>query len=220
MISLVLGLVGSEWCEARTSTFPRLSTERKIPFERVPFPGSGSTRETKMNSRRQFETCSMVLVVLEYVQACFRVPFTCQWIDVPGATLGRRLRMLGVFGRGQRANDVPRSKRVTEMNVTMHKEQSGTGGTQFHSERPNRAKLTLEAPSRQNVRSHDAWRLCAPEFHLVGARMREAYATRLGSIHLPEDAQRTSVRRSCHLLFTTRRSRAVESPGSRGTGYT
>ncbi|PKI58416.1 hypothetical protein CRG98_021174 [Punica granatum] len=27
--------------------------------------------------------------------------------------------------------------------------------------------------------------LCSPEFHLVRARMREAYATRLGSIHLP-----------------------------------
>ncbi|PKI76944.1 hypothetical protein CRG98_002654 [Punica granatum] len=48
--------------------------------------------------------------------------------------------------------------------------------------------------------------------------MREAYATRLGSVHLPGDARRTRVRRSRHLLFTTRRSRAVESPRSRGTG--
>ncbi|PKI67386.1 hypothetical protein CRG98_012223 [Punica granatum] len=62
--------------------------------------------------------------------------------------------------------------------------------------------------------------LCAPEFHLVGARMREAYATRLESVHLPGDARRTRVRRSRHLLFTTRRSRAVESPGSRGTRFT
>ncbi|PKI45014.1 hypothetical protein CRG98_034586 [Punica granatum] len=60
--------------------------------------------------------------------------------------------------RGQRANDVPRRKRVTETKVKMHKEQSGIGGTQFYSERPNRAKPTLEAPSRPNVRSHDAWR--------------------------------------------------------------
>ncbi|PKI64636.1 hypothetical protein CRG98_014974 [Punica granatum] len=59
--------------------------------------------------------------------------------------------------------------------------------------------------------------LCAPEFHLVGARVRGAYATRLGSVHLPGDARRTHVRRSRHLLFTTRRSRAVEPPGSRGT---
>ncbi|PKI61598.1 hypothetical protein CRG98_017973 [Punica granatum] len=58
--------------------------------------------------------------------------------------------------------------------------------------------------------------LCAPKFHLVGARMREAYATRLGSIHLP-GARRTHVRRSRHSLFTTHRSRVVESPGSRGT---
>ncbi|PKI68257.1 hypothetical protein CRG98_011337, partial [Punica granatum] len=43
--------------------------------------------------------------------------------------------------------------------------------------------------------------LCAPEFNLVGARMREAYATRLGSIHLPGDARRTHVRRSRHLPF-------------------
>ncbi|PKI51572.1 hypothetical protein CRG98_028034 [Punica granatum] len=62
--------------------------------------------------------------------------------------------------------------------------------------------------------------LCAPEFNLVEARMHEAYATRLGSVHLPGDARRMHVRRSHHLLFTTRRSRAVESPGSRGTGYT
>ncbi|PKI56026.1 hypothetical protein CRG98_023585, partial [Punica granatum] len=44
-----------------------------------------------------------------------------------------------------------------------------------------------------------------------------AYTTRLGSIHLPVG---TRVRRSRHLLFTTRRSRAVKSPGSRGTGST
>ncbi|PKI60381.1 hypothetical protein CRG98_019230 [Punica granatum] len=62
--------------------------------------------------------------------------------------------------------------------------------------------------------------VCAPEFYLVRARMREAYATRLGSVHLPGDARRTHVRRSRHLLFTTRRSRAVESLGSRGTGVT
>ncbi|PKI71967.1 hypothetical protein CRG98_007650 [Punica granatum] len=37
MISLALGVVGSRWCEVQTSTFPRLSTERKIPHERGPF---------------------------------------------------------------------------------------------------------------------------------------------------------------------------------------
>ncbi|PKI65483.1 hypothetical protein CRG98_014141 [Punica granatum] len=46
------------------------------------------------------------------------------------------------------------------------------------------------------------------------------YATRLRSVYLPEDARRTHVRRSRHLLFMTRRSRVVELPGSRGTGYT
>ncbi|PKI73159.1 hypothetical protein CRG98_006446 [Punica granatum] len=60
--------------------------------------------------------------------------------------------------------------------------------------------------------------LCAPEFHLIGARMREGHATHLGSVHLPRDAQRTRVRRSRHLLFTTRRLGAVVSPESRGTG--
>ncbi|PKI75889.1 hypothetical protein CRG98_003723 [Punica granatum] len=44
-------------------------------------------------------------------------------------------------------------------------------------------------------------KLCAPKFNLVGARMREAYTTRLGSVHLPGDARRTHVRRSCHLPF-------------------
>ncbi|PKI75838.1 hypothetical protein CRG98_003753 [Punica granatum] len=38
---------------------------------------------------------------------------------------------------------------------------------------------------------------------------------RLGSVHLPGDARQTRMRRSRHLLFTTRRSRAVESPESR-----
>ncbi|PKI75905.1 hypothetical protein CRG98_003704 [Punica granatum] len=44
-------------------------------------------------------------------------------------------------------------------------------------------------------------KLCAPEFHLVRARMREAYATRLGGVHLPGGGQRTHVRRSRHLSF-------------------
>ncbi|PKI74108.1 hypothetical protein CRG98_005487 [Punica granatum] len=43
--------------------------------------------------------------------------------------------------------------------------------------------------------------VCALEFNLVGARMREAYATRLGSIHRPGDARRAHVRRSRHLPF-------------------
>ncbi|PKI26256.1 hypothetical protein CRG98_049055, partial [Punica granatum] len=57
-------------------------------------------------------------------------------------------------------------------------------------------------------------KLCAPEFNLVGARMREARATRLGSIHIPGDARRTHVRRSCHSLLTTRRSRPLSHPAS------
>ncbi|PKI57277.1 hypothetical protein CRG98_022316 [Punica granatum] len=44
-------------------------------------------------------------------------------------------------------------------------------------------------------------RVCAPEFNLVGARMRAPKQTRLGSIHLPKDARRTHVRRSRHLPF-------------------
>ncbi|PKI39663.1 hypothetical protein CRG98_039948 [Punica granatum] len=60
--------------------------------------------------------------------------------------------------------------------------------------------------------------VCATEFNLARARMREAYATRLESVHLPGDARRTRVRRSRHLLFMTCRLRAVESPGSRGMG--
>ncbi|OWM77830.1 hypothetical protein CDL15_Pgr009377 [Punica granatum] len=50
------------------------------------------------------------------------------------------------------------AKRVTETNIEVHKEQSGTEGIQLHSERPNRAKPTLEAPGRPNIRSHDVWR--------------------------------------------------------------
>ncbi|OWM84256.1 hypothetical protein CDL15_Pgr011641 [Punica granatum] len=138
MISWALGFAGSGWCKARTSTFSRMSYERKIPgesgpfaagmvlgkpkwimqcdqslspqplrslgligmdfvhqriikrvsrpclcVERAYFSGSGLTRETKMNFERQSETCSMVLVVLRCVQACFRVLFTCSWIRRP-----------------------------------------------------------------------------------------------------------------------------------------
>ncbi|PKI68869.1 hypothetical protein CRG98_010724 [Punica granatum] len=78
---------------------------------------------------------------------------------------------------------------------------------------------TESSPNPLDVPSGVA-KLCAPEFHLVGARMRGAYAMQLGSVHLPRDARRTHVRRSRHSSFTTCRSRAVESPGCRGTRYT
>ncbi|PKI73916.1 hypothetical protein CRG98_005680 [Punica granatum] len=43
---------------------------------------------------------------------------------------------------------------------------------------------------------------CAhPNFNLVGVRNARAYATLLGSVHLPGNAQRTCVRRSHHLPF-------------------
>ncbi|PKI48579.1 hypothetical protein CRG98_030998 [Punica granatum] len=75
---------------------------------------------------------------------------------------------------------------------------------------PNPLSMSLvESPSYAN-----------PNFNLVGARNACAYATQLGKVHLPGDARRTHVRGSCHLLFTTRRSSAVESPGSRATRYT
>ncbi|OWM90773.1 hypothetical protein CDL15_Pgr002696 [Punica granatum] len=38
------------------------------------------------------------------------------------------------------------------------KVNQGSRGTKLRSERPNRAKPTLEAPSHPNVRPHDAWR--------------------------------------------------------------
>ncbi|OWM75260.1 hypothetical protein CDL15_Pgr023781 [Punica granatum] len=38
------------------------------------------------------------------------------------------------------------------------KSNRGPGDAKLRSERPNRAKPTLEAPSRPNVRPHDAWR--------------------------------------------------------------
>ncbi|OWM70998.1 hypothetical protein CDL15_Pgr008080 [Punica granatum] len=83
--------------------------------------------------------------------------------DVQGTLRKPRSKSLGLPGptvpdRGRRANDPSRGKRIAKTNVGMHKEQSGTGDTKLRSERPNRAKPTLEAPSRLNVRSHDAWR--------------------------------------------------------------
>ncbi|PKI34661.1 hypothetical protein CRG98_044947 [Punica granatum] len=59
-----------------------------------------------------------------------------------------------------------------------------------HAASTPRATSTLapEAESSIQVAMHAELRVCAPEFNLVGARMREACATRLGSVHLPGDA--------------------------------
>ncbi|PKI65916.1 hypothetical protein CRG98_013687 [Punica granatum] len=62
------------------------------------------------------------------------------------------------------------------------------------------SKQTGLSPNPVDVPSGVA-KLCVPEFHHVGACMRGAYATRLGSVHLPGDARRTHVRRSRHLPF-------------------
>ncbi|PKI64509.1 hypothetical protein CRG98_015072 [Punica granatum] len=62
------------------------------------------------------------------------------------------------------------------------------------------ARQARTSPNPLSVPSGVA-KLCAPEFHLVGARMRAPKQTRLGSVHLPGDARRTHVRRSRHLPF-------------------
>ncbi|PKI65469.1 hypothetical protein CRG98_014127 [Punica granatum] len=59
-------------------------------------------------------------------------------------------------------------------------------------------------------------KLCALEFHLVGAHMRAPMQRDLGM----STFSGTHVRRSRHYLFTTRRLGAGELPGSRGTRYT
>ncbi|PKI53393.1 hypothetical protein CRG98_026233 [Punica granatum] len=53
---------------------------KRAAGENAYFSGSGSTWEIKMSSEKPSETCSLVLVVLGCVQACFRVPFTYPWI--------------------------------------------------------------------------------------------------------------------------------------------
>ncbi|PKI72889.1 hypothetical protein CRG98_006757 [Punica granatum] len=89
------------------------------------------------------------------------------------------------------------------------------------------SKQTKSSPNPLAIPSGVA-KLCAPEFHLVGACMRRAYATRLGRVHLPGDARRTRVRRSHHLLFTTPNedarhriyNREIETPKVDGLGRT
>ncbi|PKI37770.1 hypothetical protein CRG98_041839, partial [Punica granatum] len=54
-----------------------------------------------------------------------------------------------------------------------------------------RSRHSLFTTRRSRAVESPGSRVCAPEFHLVGTRMREAYATRLGSVHLPGDARRT-----------------------------
>ncbi|PKI67594.1 hypothetical protein CRG98_012017 [Punica granatum] len=110
MISLTLRVVGNEWCEAQTSTFHRMRSPRRIPFNRGPFSGSGLTRETKRSLERRSETCSMVLVVLRCVRTCFRVPFTCQWIGPPGALLEKGVRE-SLWGASARAGHLRNASR-------------------------------------------------------------------------------------------------------------
>ncbi|PKI56748.1 hypothetical protein CRG98_022852 [Punica granatum] len=62
--------------------------KRIVQCERVPFSGSGSTRETKMSSEEQSETCSLVLVTLECVQARLRLPFIYSWTGHLGSPVG------------------------------------------------------------------------------------------------------------------------------------
>ncbi|PKI64985.1 hypothetical protein CRG98_014609 [Punica granatum] len=124
--------------------------------------------------------------------ARFRVPFTCQWVGPLGVPSEKA--SVRVWGRPDR---------------TMP--DSAVFG----------ARRLLTPPIALSCSPSGLCFLCAPEFNLVGAPMREAMQRGLGvSVHLPGDSQRTRVRRSHHLPFTTRRLRAVESPGSRGTGYT
>ncbi|PKI72033.1 hypothetical protein CRG98_007579 [Punica granatum] len=61
------------------------------------------------------------------------------------------------------------------------------------------------------------WRPPTPFNPSPGHACARLNGMRLGSVHLPGDARRMHVKRSHHLLFTTQRSRAVKSPGSRGT---
>ncbi|PKI75382.1 hypothetical protein CRG98_004211 [Punica granatum] len=79
-----------------------------------------------------------------------------------GTSLRRSFGTLRGFPKdvflGQRPSAGDDEPTVPKTNIKMHEEQSGTEDAQFHSECPNRAKPTLETPSRPNVRSHDAWR--------------------------------------------------------------
>ncbi|PKI67625.1 hypothetical protein CRG98_011981 [Punica granatum] len=63
-----------------------------------------------------------------------------------------------VLGRGRRADDPHRAEGSPKRMSRRTKSNRGPGNTKLRSERPNGAKPILEAPSRSNVRSHDAWR--------------------------------------------------------------
>ncbi|OWM80142.1 hypothetical protein CDL15_Pgr013841 [Punica granatum] len=83
--------------------------------------------------------------------------------DIQGTMRKFRSKPLGLPGptvpdRGQRANDPSRGKRMPKRMSGCTKNNQGPGDTKLRSERPNRAKPTLEAPSHPNVRSYDTWR--------------------------------------------------------------
>ncbi|PKI61307.1 hypothetical protein CRG98_018298 [Punica granatum] len=77
---------------------------------------------------------------------------------------------------------------------------------------PKCAAINLERSSESSIESPDSQTF--PRLFLRISRLAWEYPPSRG------DARRTRMRRSRHLLFTTRRSKAVESLGSRGTGYT
>ncbi|PKH93992.1 hypothetical protein CRG98_049775, partial [Punica granatum] len=58
---------------------------------------------------------------------------------------------------------------------------------------PTAAPTYFPPPPQHQPQSiyYSAPPVCAPEFHLVGVRMRAPRQTRLGSVHLPGDARRT-----------------------------
>ncbi|PKI49595.1 hypothetical protein CRG98_030018 [Punica granatum] len=63
-----------------------------------------------------------------------------------------------VLGRGRRADDSHGAEGSPKRMSRRTKSNRGPGDTKLRSERPNRAKPTLEAPSLPNVRSYDGWR--------------------------------------------------------------
>ncbi|PKI48356.1 hypothetical protein CRG98_031254 [Punica granatum] len=93
----------------------------------------------------------------------------------------------------------PQGERVTETNVKTHKKQSGPGDTKLRSERPNRAKPVLEAPSRPNIFD---LRSPAPRSSRKNDRVPRPLAARTGALH------------ACHYLPRLRRVVPSRSKGS------
>ncbi|PKI56571.1 hypothetical protein CRG98_023040 [Punica granatum] len=90
MISQALGIVGSGWCRARTLTFPRMSSESKIPCEKGLFAAGTSMLSNcvfapvgpLVNSDLSLHWAFLRLVCRVVVRVTVSVLYRSRWAEI------------------------------------------------------------------------------------------------------------------------------------------